>query len=479
MDIKKWTIFILVLHAMIVSWFILSGGNPQRPDSERYFLLADKICHNAPYESPAERYRTGYFSSNDAVDESYSGKQNLKPNAPEIFRTPGYPAFLCALDKVGLDTGYEIVTAQLCLLYLCIFCFYFMAKRLYGAQIANPASMALLVSPGGLVYSITLYSEVLFLFFLLVAVLAFLIYLKESPKRFLILSGLFFAAAFYVRAGVVYIPFLLSILTLVFLRQRFRVKAAHMLLFIALFVVSISPWIIRNYSHYGKFYISAQLSNTLAIWHLPDVWRGTRGESPRASRVIVRAEIDKIIEQHERTNQAYVDNVEFFNIQQQYALDNLLKDFPAYVKEWGVGMWRTVRGGYLPRLYYLFSGSPLFPSSQTATSDDHESFVSRLFTTIAQQPSETLMKVFILIEKIIWIGAIALALVPVIMGVIRFDVSAWVILAVVSYFIFIPGTMGYSRFRFAVDWLIILQAIIGANLLYSRYVSAYQNPKVI
>lgn len=466
MEFKKWTVLILVLHVIAVSWFVYNGGNPQRPDTERYLLLANKICQNDPYESPAERYRTGYFSQ-QSVNESFSGQKNLKPNAPEIFRTPGYPVFLCALDSVGLGSDYGIVLGQLLLLYLCIFCFYTLSKRLYGSRIANPSTLAMLVSPGGLVYSLTLYSEVLFLFFLTIAVLAFLVYLKESFSAGFIVSAIFFALAFYVRAGVIYIPFLLSILTILFMRQRFALKTVHMLVFVAVFVGSISPWIARNYEHYGKFYISAQLSNTLAIWHLPDVWEYTKGVPPNTSRMLIRAEIDTLVEKYENDNKSYVDNIEFFALQQKYASTRLIEDWQAYAEKWAIGMWSTATGGYLTRLYYLFRGAPLLPLSETAKSIEHEFILFRVFAAMIQEPSETMMKILIHVEQLIWISAFVLALIPVTAGAIRLDVSAWVILAVVSYFVFIPGTMGYSRFRFAVDWLIILQAFIGADLVYS------------
>lgn len=476
MEFKKWTVLIIALHVVAVAWFVFIGGDPQRPDTERYLLLASKICQSAPYESPAERYRTGYFSP-DNVDESFSEKQNLKPNAPEIFRTPGYPVFLCVLDKIGFDSDYGIVVGQLLLLYLCVACFHVMATRLYGRRITDPATLALLVSPGGLVYSLTLYSEVLFLFFLMVAVLAFLVYLKEFVKTAFVVSAIFFALAFYVRAGVIYIPILLSLLTLLFMRQQFAQKARHMLVFVVIFAACISPWVARNYSHYGKVYISAQLSNTLAIWHLPDVWENTKGVPPNTSRMLIRAEIDTLVEQYENDNQTYLDNIEFFNLQQEYANTRLLHDWQAYAQRWAIGMWSTATGGYLSRLYYMFSGEPLLPLRETAKSIEHEFIVFRLFTAMAQEPIETMMKVLIHLEKLLWIIAVALALIPVTAGVIRLDVSAWVILAVVSYFIFIPGTMGYSRFRFAVDWLIILQAFIGANILYHWLNGAYQKSK--
>ena len=189
------------------------------------------------------------------------------------------------------------------------------------------------------------------------------------------------------------------------------------------------------------------------------------------------AEIDTIVEQVESENKAYLDNVEFFNLQQKYASKRLSQDWRTYAERWGLGMWHTTTGGYLGRLYYLFSGRPLHPISDTVSSLDKKPIVQRVFSAVAQDPSTTIIKIFIYIEQFIWIVAVVLALIPVTVGAIRLDTSAWVILAVVSYFIFIPGSMGYSRFRFAVDWLIILQALIGANLLYAWLSAAYQKPK--
>jgi hypothetical protein len=131
--------------------------------------------------------------------------------------------------------------------------------------------ISLLGSLGGLAYVLTLYSEVLFVFLLIPAYGFAYRYWQRPLTRSLVFGALLFAAAFYVRASALYSPVLLVLVFGLALLRKGADKRRmwDLLAFILISAMALSPWLLRDYHHYGAPYISAQMSNMLAYWHVP------------------------------------------------------------------------------------------------------------------------------------------------------------------------------------------------------------------
>ena len=72
------------------------------------------------------------------------------PFHPQIFRTPGYPAFLALLSMLGMQSPYWTVLWQE-LIYGCYMAaFFYYGKPLFGEKAVKIGLIFLLLEPGGL-----------------------------------------------------------------------------------------------------------------------------------------------------------------------------------------------------------------------------------------------------------------------------------------------------------------------------------------
>ena len=116
----------------------------------------------------------------------------------EIFRTPGYPAFLAifhGLMKIPLD---GIVFIQIMMTLLAAFIVYKTAMMI-EPKIAFLSAVIILFDPPITIYSLTILSEALFLPLISLFMFFFVAYLKGKRTDHLVLSAIFLAVSAYVR----------------------------------------------------------------------------------------------------------------------------------------------------------------------------------------------------------------------------------------------------------------------------------------
>ncbi len=451
---------LIIIQLLIVIFFIASDGNPHRPDSERYLVLAKELCADGRFFGPNARFRTGELTVTEPK-ESFSGKENLNSMAPEVFRTPGYPAFLCGLEKLGFDSDYSVVLVQYLLFLLTVFVIWKLSNKLYGEKLSFRLTVLMLLTPGGLVYSLTLYSEILFLLLFCLALLCSFMYAKNASSIVLLISAVAFAMSFYIKPSVLYLPFIIASLFIVLGRKTGSNSFTRLTLFLSIFLLGISPWLLRNYHHYQAPYISGQMSNMLAIYHLPSVRNETSGIGESDARHQIRKEVDKIILETEVSSKHYLDNVQIFNLQQDYAL-NELRQYPwVYLKLWVNGMYKTIKGDYSNRLYILLTGERIQWDSSSASNSPPDF-------------GGVLAKAVVKLEHVFWITIVVMAATSITAGIWRLDPICFLSGIFIAYFIFIPGSMGYSRFRFPVEWLLLIHALQAWDVLTS-YINHRRN----
>ncbi len=215
------------------------------PDSEGYWQLAQAIRDRHEFTQPS----------------IVVGEYN-----PEIFRTPGYPLFLSPFASIG-----AALCLQIALDMLLVVLTYGLARRLVSNRVALFAMAFQAVSPLAVAASCQILSDGLFAFLLTPAVMLMVRFLGQcrlpepadragddeshvgpssaiegqgEPWRayaWLVGAALLMAMASYVRpVGLALAAAFLMALVLV--HRRFR----KMLIFTAVFVACIAPWVARN-----------------------------------------------------------------------------------------------------------------------------------------------------------------------------------------------------------------------------------------
>src|SRR5882672_6818720 len=161
---------------------------------------------------------------------------------PEIFRTPGYPAFLVASGFTG-PLGYGITQiVQVLLDVLLIYLTFVLGARLVSPAAGLWAAGFQACSLVAILSSVKVLSDGLFAFLMTTAIFLLIRYLEEGKLRLLIMAAGVTAAAAYVRpVGFIFVPIVIVVLLF---HQR---RVTRLVAFVLVFAGLVAPWFVRNY----------------------------------------------------------------------------------------------------------------------------------------------------------------------------------------------------------------------------------------
>lgn len=187
------------------------------------------------------------LAQNIAKGEGYTLNGN-----PVTYYPPGN-SFLLSLIYYFFGVNYMLARIMYCILgaTTCII-IYFICKGITNEKVGIFAAIALAIYPMHFYYSSHFFTEIPWSFFMSIAVLSAISLQQKQKLIFSILLGFFTGFSAYIRPiSLMYLPIL--ILLLFIYRFPYNKKKILTLYFIPLFIfiISISPWIIRNYKVTG------------------------------------------------------------------------------------------------------------------------------------------------------------------------------------------------------------------------------------
>jgi len=158
----------------------------------------------------------------------------------ELFRTPGYPLLLA----FGLIAGHPLLVplaTQVLLSALLVALTYALARELFDERAARLCAWIAAIEPTMLLWSVKLMPETLFTCALVAFVYAAIRALATRDARWTLASALALCAAIYVK------PIAYPLAFVVVLAALF-VTARHALVFLAMCMLLLAPWHVRNYA---------------------------------------------------------------------------------------------------------------------------------------------------------------------------------------------------------------------------------------
>lgn len=168
---------------------------------------------------------------------------------------PGYPYFLAIIYFI-LGHNYTIVKAVQLLLLALIGVFVFMtAKRLSMKYIYSLlAGLLVVVWPYFLLYANLILTEMLFSLILIITVYLLLLFQKKPSYLKAVILGVMLGAGALTRPVALLLPVWLFFGLLLFF-DKFRQPKSFLklLVLIAAFVITLTPWTIRNYIEFNEF----------------------------------------------------------------------------------------------------------------------------------------------------------------------------------------------------------------------------------
>ena len=335
-----WSTFILFgltisigLYLRCDSWIGTTVMRPIQSDASDYFYYGYNLRHHHTYSK----------------EISQPTNSNYKPTA-DMARPPGYPLVLSLLID-GPSGGKLIKKIQLfqmlvSTLTLIIAFFFF---RLYlPPLLGGVAAFLMALSPHLIIFNSYILSETLFCFVLVV--IGFLVcrYVQQPTVWFSILLGSMMGLATLVRLSLQFFPIVMAIVLLIHYGRNTGPKLA--LSIMLGFILTLSPWYIRNGFTLGKISDKSLMINFLHHGIYPDFKYKQKPESygrpykfdPRSAEI--NANVTSVLEEMKKR----------FRADPLHHLQWFLLKKPAFF--WS---WDTVQGHGDIYIYYV-SDTPFF-----------------------------------------------------------------------------------------------------------------------
>ena len=397
-------------------------------DSALYLLLADNLLEQ------------GVFSENTSA-----------PFDPEVFRTPGYPFFIAVIMALGMKGSMWIVFWQELIYLLAIVIFYQFGKQLFDKKIVRAGLIFLLIDPGGLVLPKLIMSELLFLFFFIAAMLALAWYFKFRCWQSLLIAGLLLGLGALIRPAVMYFP-VVAVFVLLFRRFGSLQHWWHAGLLVLSFLVVFSPWLIRNYYHFDKIFVTGQQGTIFVDYHLPIVLADVMEIPREQANVLVSQRVKRVMSEKQRELGRPLSVVEEFQLKQRYAVKELTQYPLVYLKQWLYGGLKTMNGPFITQLYDSLGVRSERVHYADAVSRGVYSGIIYYFKNLDG---------LFLINVLLTMAMAGFALLGVIFIMRNKDRFLWLMMLANFYFIFLAGPEGYPRFRSPVGLFWFIQAYLG------------------
>ena len=408
-----------------------------QPDSRMYLSLAEGIRNHGTL--------------------CYAGE----PERPAVYLMPGYPLFLAFVLWLFGGSLFAVVTIQIILDSLSCVLIYYLGESIWKGTGMIGGVLASL-NMGMITYSHFILNDSLFVFIFLVLLIVIQRYLNEPTWKIGVFLGVGLGFAALIRPVIVYFPFFIAPFFFIYLIRKKNLSilsaGGSAGLLVVVFILSLSPWMIRNYIHYGRFKLTAQSGEHLLQYVVPFVWQYSKGipfieGMKKASKAFSEKSGEEGIDLER------IGPFEKSDRQVKMAIE-YLKEEPkgAIIKAWLFGMAKNLFSpaiidfSYLldierPHFFYT-EGKALFERGWNFIRNMRGFFgwavVGSLVILIVTRFIQ-LWGFFLMLRKKKW--------------------EALFCFLIISYFLIISGPVGYAKYRLPIEPILIILMAIGIKSL--------------
>ncbi len=199
------------------------------------------------------------------------------PYTLNSIRPPVQPFFLASLYLVvhsyWLPLVVQIIVGS-CIPLLSIWLASYITPNI---KIASWVGVLLALEPNSILFSIIFYSETVFTLLLLMGVVCIFHFLKTEKIQFIWASGFLLGLATLTKPTAEYIPLLCIAAVLGQYKHKLNSALLPIGMFVFIFLLTISPWVYRNYEVFGVAGVSPQLGEQLYAVLVPSVLSFEKG----------------------------------------------------------------------------------------------------------------------------------------------------------------------------------------------------------
>ncbi len=187
------------------------------------------------------------------------GKLSFKPELPPVvLRTPVYPLFISTIYFLFGQNPWIVILVQNFLDAITALLILQTITLLFNSKTGLIAGFLYAVEPHIILYANSFYSDTLFVFFLSLFFYFFIRFINTAEKKYsvIFLSALSLGIAVLVKPAGAYLVVLVFLTLMFYFRKKILSGLKFSGYFLLFYFLTISPWLVRNYIHYGEFFLS-------------------------------------------------------------------------------------------------------------------------------------------------------------------------------------------------------------------------------
>jgi 4-amino-4-deoxy-L-arabinose transferase-like glycosyltransferase len=273
----------------------------------------------------------------------FSSEANGTPNA---IRTPLYPLFISLFYFLFGPLPWIVLLAQTVLDSMTCLLLYATLKLVSGPKVAFYSALFYAIDPFLILFSVSLMSDILFVFLCVVAFCFITKFLREvtatGGEKEVVFAALFLGLACLVRPIVIYLPVIIALFFMLSIRRQKKRIVLLSAIFLSVFYMTIFPWCMRNYSVFHSFSLSSSEAYNLLCLNVTPM-EMERRKSPNFDRVqdSLLLEADNLIRQ-EGLNSAALNEFQKSTYYRRLAISYIKQRPFTFIKHYSLGMVRSV-----------------------------------------------------------------------------------------------------------------------------------------
>jgi 4-amino-4-deoxy-L-arabinose transferase-like glycosyltransferase len=385
-----------------------------------------------------------------AVQLLNTGSLQIPDSDLDTFRTPGYPFFMYLIYSLFGVKPHVVMIAQMFISLASVYVIYLIGKNLFNEKAGIISSVLLSLEFDHLYYEYSILGDTLFVLILLLSFLSLIRFIRQDKILFLILTSILTGIASLIRPVTIFYPAVVIFIIIVSAYKNSKFSflkiIKYSVLVLVFFSITISPWIIRNYSLYGYPKLTSFTGYNLLNYNVAF----TMKRSENRSIDVIRQDLDSLV--LKKGNPQKLDNPFYKSqIQTNIAADYIKNHKSEYFKANLKGMVNLyISMDFKPHLHRFFKAKDYTESKRgnfdnLAISFDRLKTIPVLYVFVGIFYAVVLMFYY---STAIW-GVILLV------NEKRYHILLYVCV-IILYFTVLTGIVGMTRYKLPVSPFYIL-----------------------
>jgi len=196
----------------------------------------------------------------DALEYHPLAESILQSKSFENFtslRTPGYPLFVALIYSFSASSVWLVLLFQIIISLVSLYLVYKITLLAASRKVALLAAFLFSIDTTQAVWTVELYTETLFLLFFLLSIYFLCKNIQERKNFHIVLSAIFLGVATLIRPISSLFAVVAILIILVIQETKLLKRILNGILYLLLFLIILSPWLIHNYSKHGEAKLSS------------------------------------------------------------------------------------------------------------------------------------------------------------------------------------------------------------------------------